>query len=129
MQKLQRIIDVSIEMEEGQFLATAHNLNVSATADNIEELTSRLLEKLEDHYREDGYWLDYDNLCLRVDLVQLFKEYRALNAKFLAHRIGMNPTLLSQYIIGVKKPSKNQMNKIVRGINEIGKELAGLEFK
>jgi DNA-binding transcriptional regulator YdaS (Cro superfamily) len=42
----------------------------------------------------------------------------------LAEKIGMNPTLLSQYIRGHKKPSPYQSRKILCGINKIGQELA-----
>ena len=51
-----------------------------------------------------------------------------LISKFLANRIGMNPTLLSQYVSGVKKPSQKQNQKIIDGIQMIGKELAELSL-
>lgn len=129
MNRLQRIIDVTIELRDGKFHALAHTLNVKAEAANMEKLTRNLLEALTDYYRDRGFWLDYDNLRLRLDLPQFFREYRVLNAKFLAKRIGMNPTLLSQYVRGFKEPSQKQMNRIIKGINEIGKELAGLEWR
>ena len=47
-----------------------------------------------------------------------------INSKTLAEKIGMNPTLLSQYVRGHKKPSEQQSRKIVYGINRIGQELA-----
>jgi len=51
---------------------------------------------------------------------------RIINAKFLAKRIGMNETLLSQYVQGTKKPSAKQTGKILNGIHEIGKELINI---
>ena len=36
----------------------------------------------------------------------------------------MNPTLLSQYVRGHKKPSPAQSKRILYGINRIGQELA-----
>jgi hypothetical protein len=36
----------------------------------------------------------------------------------------MNPTLLSQYVRGKKHPSSKQTDKIIQGIQSIGKELA-----
>jgi hypothetical protein len=51
-----------------------------------------------------------------------------LNANFLAQRIGMNATLLSQYVRGVKQPSQKQTQKILQGIQLIGKELSDLDF-
>ena len=38
----------------------------------------------------------------------------------------MNETLLSQYVNGIKKPSKKQVNRIVDGLHEIGRELMEL---
>ncbi len=43
---------------------------------------------------------------------------------FLADKIGMNPTLLSQYIQGHKHPSDTQAEKILYDIHEIGQELS-----
>jgi DNA-binding transcriptional regulator YdaS (Cro superfamily) len=51
-----------------------------------------------------------------------------LNANFLAQRIGMNPTLLSQYVRGKKHPSAKQTDKIIKGIQTIGKELSEISL-
>ena len=40
----------------------------------------------------------------------------------------MNPTLLSQYVRGKKQPSSKQTDKIIQGIQSIGKELAELNL-
>jgi hypothetical protein len=40
----------------------------------------------------------------------------------------MNPTLLSQYVQGQKKPSEAQTQKILGGIQQIGKELAEINL-
>jgi hypothetical protein len=40
----------------------------------------------------------------------------------------MNPTLLSHYVQGRKKPSATQTEKILKGIREIGKELSDLSI-
>ena len=47
-----------------------------------------------------------------IDFKQFFQYYKVLNSKFLADKIGMNPTLLSQYVQGHKKPSDTQTEKI-----------------
>jgi transcriptional regulator with XRE-family HTH domain len=51
-----------------------------------------------------------------------------INAKFLAKKIGMNATLLSQYVQGRKKPSDQQTNKILDGIHQIGRELSEINL-
>ncbi|MFN8320315.1 MAG: hypothetical protein U0V54_12930, partial [Saprospiraceae bacterium] len=63
---------------------------------------------------------------LELDFKQFFEYYKVINAKHLAGRIGMNETLLSQYVNGIKKPSKKQVNRIVDGLHEIGRELMEL---
>ena len=63
-----------------------------------------------------------------IDLQQFFQYYRVINAKFLAIRIGMNESLLSQYVQGRKKPSSRQTNKILHGIQEIGQELTNINL-
>ena len=63
-----------------------------------------------------------------IDFEQFFKYYKVLNAKFLAEKIGMNPTLLSQYVQGHKKPSDKQTQKILAGIHQIGQELSGINL-
>ena len=40
----------------------------------------------------------------------------------------MNNTLLSHYINGIKKPSQKQVEKILTGIKEVGRELMELEI-
>jgi hypothetical protein len=40
----------------------------------------------------------------------------------------MNPTLLSQYVQGHKKPSAKQTEKILDGIHKIGQELSDVNL-
>lgn len=63
---------------------------------------------------------------LNIDLQTFFKYFRVINAKYLAECVGMNPTLISQYVQGRKKIFITN-KKILDGINEIGKEL--IQFK
>ena len=72
--------------------------------------------------------IDRAAISLELDLKQFFNYYRVINSKALAKRIGMNPTLLSQYVRGHKKPSEKQTLKIVYGINKIGEELAEMKL-
>lgn len=91
------------------------------------ELQDNIHEALELHFEDETPVPSFE-IHFKVDLKQFFKHYRVLNAKFLAERIGMNPTLLSQYVQGKKQPSKAQSAKILNGIQQIGKELSDLQF-
>ena len=69
-----------------------------------------------------------DNIKFEIDFKQFFQYYKVLNARFLADKIGMNPTLLSQYVQGHKKPSETQTKKILYGIHQIGQDKSGFEM-
>ena len=72
--------------------------------------------------------VSHDNLKFEIDFKQFFKYYKLLNAKYLAEKIGMNPTLLSQYVRGHKKPSSKQTEKILTGIHQVGQELSEINL-
>jgi hypothetical protein len=40
----------------------------------------------------------------------------------------MNQSLLAQYISGKKKPSSTQTERILKGVQQIGRELAEIRF-
>jgi len=80
-------------------------------------------------YLEDSKTqITIENLKFEIDFKQFFQYYRVLNSKFLADKIGMNPTLLSQYVQGHKKPSETQTEKILLGIHKIGQELSEINL-
>ena len=57
-----------------------------------------------------------------------FEFYKVINAKALSKRIGMNQSLLAQYIKGNKKPSPAQKKRILKGVQKVGRELAEVSF-
>jgi transcriptional regulator with XRE-family HTH domain len=68
------------------------------------------------------------DILYRFDLESFFDFYKVINVKALSQRIGMNQSLLSQYINGSRIPSQNQIKRILTGVHEIGKELVEAEF-
>lgn len=86
------------------------------------------MEASELYFDDLAVEITHDDLKFEIDFQQFFKYYKVLNAKFLAEKIGMNPTLLSQYVHGHKKPSQKQANKILAGIHQIGQELSDLNL-
>ena len=93
----------------------------------VPELLKNAFEATQ-FYFEDQFKVSYDNLKFEIDFAQFFKYYKVINAKFLAEKIGMNPTLLSQYVQGHKKPSESQTEKIISGIQQIGQELSEINL-
>ncbi|MGC6532906.1 MAG: XRE family transcriptional regulator [Flavobacteriales bacterium] len=122
-------IHVQVEKTETGFSAYARDASVFTTATSVSALYTHLLEALELHNDLAPGSLATKDLRLHLDFQQFFQHYRVLNAKFLAERIGMNPTLLSQYVSGKKQPSQRQQARILMGIQTIGRELAELQWK
>ena len=81
-------------------------------------------EAVNFYFEDQNVEIAMENLKFEIDFKQFFQYYRVINAKFLAEKIGMNPTLLSQYVQGRKKPSDAQTGKILEGIHRIGRELS-----
>ena len=128
MKNLKKKIAITVEKTSTGYSAYADREEVFSTGKDIPELYTNLVEALNLAYEEEGVEVTTDDLKLHLDLKQFFQYYRVLNANFLAHRIGMNPTLLSQYVRGKKQPSAKQTDKILNGIQSIGRELADLSF-
>jgi len=86
------------------------------------------LEASNLYFEDKQIELTHENLKFDLDFKQFFKHYKVLNAKFLADKIGINPTLLSQYVQGHKRPSEKQTEKILLGIHRIGQELSEINL-
>ena len=128
MKKIKAKFRIIIERTEYGFSAYSSNYNICTTGQTIAELQVNILEAFNLYFENEGTYVSNSNLEMRIDFKQFFQFYRVLNAKYLADRIGMNPSLLSQYVQGKKIPSAAQTNKIILGINQIGEELCALKF-
>lgn len=54
---------------------------------------------------------------------QFFLIHKEINVAEFARMMGMNPTLLRNYINGFKKPSKQREQQIIDHIHQLGKEM------
>ncbi|MBK9184361.1 MAG: XRE family transcriptional regulator [Ignavibacteria bacterium] len=66
-------------------------------------------------------------IALQLELTQLFAFYNVINSSAFARRIGMNESLLAQYVLGLKRPSEKQTRRIVQGLRDLGAELLKLD--
>lgn len=94
----------------------------------MNEVFENSVEALNLYFEEKNLVVNPDQIKLEIDFQQFFQYYNVINAKVLAEKIGMNPTLLSQYVSGKKRPSEAQSQRILTGINRIGKELSELNL-
>ena len=128
MKKLAKKIEVCVEKTNTGYSAYVEYLSVFTSAQTITELYKNLLEAINLVLAEEGKEVTMDQIKLNLDFKQFFQFYKVLNANFLAKRIGMNPTLLSQYVRGKKQPSQKQSEKIIQGVQQIGQELADISL-
>jgi hypothetical protein len=127
MKNLKKKITIIVEKTETGFSAYSEEYPIFTTGRTIPELINNALESAQ-LYFDEKYKVAHENLKFEIEFAQFFQYYKVLNAKFLAEKIGMNPTLLSQYVQGHKKPSENQTEKILKGIHQIGQELSEMNL-
>jgi predicted RNase H-like HicB family nuclease len=115
-------IVVIIEKTDTGFSAYSENYPVYTTGVSINELLENTNEAFSLYFEDKNQ--DTQQIYFEIDFKQFFQYYKVINSKALAKKIGMNPTLLSQYVRGHKRPSEQQSRRILYGINKIGQELA-----
>ncbi|MFA5419143.1 MAG: hypothetical protein WC341_11860 [Bacteroidales bacterium] len=123
-------IKIKVTKEDAGYSAnTLVNNNFIATeSETFEELKEMILEAVNLSFEDIGFIYTIDEIQFEYDLGSFFDFYKVINAKALSDRIGMNQSLLAQYIKGSKKPSTNQTKRILRGVQQIGRELSEVRF-
>lgn len=127
MGKNKKII-MCVEKTDTGFSAFSEDYPIFTTGKSIPELINNTYEATELYFEEEPIKLDHKDIIFEIDFQQFFKFYKVINANFLAEKIGMNATLLSQYVQGHKKPSAKQTRKILNGIHQIGQELSEINL-
>jgi predicted RNase H-like HicB family nuclease len=127
MKQLRKKIRMIMEKTDTGFSAYAYGYPIFTTGKTIPELINNAFEAVQ-LYFEDDFDISRENLKFEIDFKQFFQYYNVLNAKVLAEKIGMNSTLLSQYVKGRKHPSEKQTEKILNGIHQIGQELSEMNL-
>ncbi len=101
---------------------------IGTEAATFEELKANILEALNLTFEDKGVVYAIEDINFEYDLGSFFDFYNVINAKALSERIGMNQSLLAQYIKGIKKPSALQTKRILQGVQQIGRELTEVSF-
>ncbi len=125
-----RTLPIRVIKEDRGYSATAiidHDL-IATESESFDELKTMILEAINLAFEDKGQVYAIDDLRFEFDLESFFSFYKVINAKALSERIGMNQSLLAQYIKGIKKPSPAQTRRILLGVQQIGKELSDARF-
>lgn len=127
--KKRKVKVVVIKEDMGYSATTSIGENFIATeAESFDELKAKVIEALNFTFEESGRTFALHDLTFEFDLESFFDFYKVINAKALSERIGMNQSLLAQYIKGIKKPSPTQTRRILTGVQQIGRELSEVRF-
>jgi predicted RNase H-like HicB family nuclease len=128
MKTTNKKIKIIVEKTKTGFSAYTNDYPIFTTGKTIADLIDNVYEAANLYFEDTNTKLSLENLKFEIDFKQFFQYYRVINSKFLADKIGMNPTLLSQYVQGHKKPSETQTEKILMGIHKIGQELSEINL-
>ena len=102
---------------------------VGTTGGTFTELKKNLVDALNLHNEYKNLkTVTAEDISIQVDIPQFFEYYGIINARALADRVSINPSVLSMYVNGHRKPSAKQVAKILKGINELGRELSSLDM-
>lgn len=116
-----------VEKTDAGYAASAEEKRyaVSAIGSNMAELRKNIVIAVNARQAKE---VAEQHIIIRFHLVQFFTYYKVINTSALAARIGISQSLLSQYANGIKVPSQKQVNRILTGINELGKEFTYIEL-
>jgi predicted RNase H-like HicB family nuclease len=128
MKNTKKKIIMVVEKTDTGFSAFSEEYPIYTASKTIAELFNNAFEATNLYFEDDKIQIKHENIKFEIDFKQFFQYFKVLNSKFLADKIGMNPTLLSQYVQGRKKPSDSQTEKILSGIHQIGQELSEINL-
>lgn len=101
---------------------------IGTQGNSFEELKANVLDAVNLYAQDKGFSYTPGEMQFELELPSFFEFYKVINAKALSERIGINQSLLAQYIKGIKKPSPNQTKRILKGVQQVGRELASVQF-
>lgn len=119
-------LKIIVEKTSTGYSAYADRYPVYSTGSSVKELKKNIAEAFNFYFEEKGdesVHVTTKDLDFSFSIPSLFALY-PINVRHFAERIGMNYTLLAQYVQGRKRPSEKQTEKIVEGLQEVGKELS-----
>jgi len=126
---MKKKLKIIVEKTATGYSAYSERYPVYTTGKSVKELVNNLVEAFNFYFKEaeKEIAINASSLAMSFSIPSLFELY-PINVKHFAERVGINYTLLSQYVQGRKKPSEKQTEKIVEGLQEVGKELSQVQL-
>lgn len=93
----------------------------------VDAAVKDMLAVRQEYIDLDGVDMPELEMTFKYDLWAFFDKF-PLNASLVAKLIGVNPSLMRQYISGSKKPSEKRVEEIQQGIRELGRTLSDVSL-
>lgn len=101
---------------------TFDNCGLAGYGSTVDDAVKDLLV-VRKEFIEMGHDIPELEMDFKYDLWAFFDKY-PMNITMVAKQIGINPSLMRQYVSGVRKPSQKRIEQIQHGVNEIGRSLS-----
>jgi len=123
-------ITMTIIKEDSGYSANAQlkDMFIGTQADDMDELKDNIVDAVNLAFADKGVVYNISEITLKSDLQSFFDFYKVINAAVLSDRIKMDKKLLTQYMNGEKTPSATQTKRIFKGVQQMGKELAAIQY-
>jgi hypothetical protein len=123
-------ITMTVIKEDNGYSASAQikDTFIGTQAEDMDELKNNIVDAVNLAFADKGVVYDISEITLKSDLQSFFDFYKAINATVLSDRIKMDKKLLVQYMSGEKIPSATQTKRIFKGVQQMGKELAAIQY-
>lgn len=131
-------LQIILEKGDGEYWGRLESKDAflfTTVADSTEEVCLQLKELLADFIAHEGQeheeWknVKIENITFThtYDLTALFHIFDVLKINTLAELSGINKSLMRQYAVGIKHPSKQQAEKITNAIKILAQKLQNVQ--
>jgi hypothetical protein len=123
-------IEMTVLKEDIGYSACAilNHGSIFTQGDNFDELKLNILDAVNLTFEDKGFAYSIEEIKFIYDLASFFTFYKIINVSALSKRLHMQQSLLAQYITGKKKPSAVQTQRILKGVQQVGRELSEINF-
>ncbi|WP_297141464.1 helix-turn-helix transcriptional regulator [uncultured Prevotella sp.] len=105
---------------------TINNCSIAGYGSTVDAAVRDLLVAREE-YNDMGRAIPELDMSFKYDIWAFFDKF-PVSITPLAKRIGINPSLMRQYVSGNRKPSAKRLEEIENAIHEFGKELSNVSL-
>lgn len=128
-----RIHIITDDGREGSLPLRLYPRLYNATSEQLQNYTLSHFgihwSELDEDLFYDGFFSPENMSKENNPIGKIFFEYPELNIRQVARGACLNPTLLQQYVDGVKIPSANRAKQIVDSIHRLGAELLAVSVE